>query len=91
MIKTAIRDIKDTELCLYETQKESKCYSYDTLTYLHETYPDTDFVMFVGSDMLLSFDKWFKADELAKLTQLKADGILTEEEFLAQKSKLLKL
>lgn len=70
MIKTAIRDIKDTELCLYETQKESKCYSYDTLTYLHKTYPDTDFVMFVGSDMLLSFDKWFKADELAKLTDL---------------------
>lgn len=29
------------------------------------------------------------ADELAKLAKLKADGILTEEEFLAQKAKLL--
>ena len=29
------------------------------------------------------------ADELAKLAQLKADGILTEEEFNAQKAKLL--
>lgn len=31
------------------------------------------------------------ADELAKLAKLKADGILTEEEFLTQKSKLLEL
>ena len=31
------------------------------------------------------------ADELAKLAKLKADGILTEEEFQAQKSKLLGL
>lgn len=29
------------------------------------------------------------ADELAKLAKLKVDGILTEEEFLAQKAKLL--
>ena len=29
------------------------------------------------------------ADELAKLAKLKADGILTEEEFQAQKAKLL--
>lgn len=29
------------------------------------------------------------ADELAKLAKLKADGILSEEEFQAQKSKLL--
>ena len=31
------------------------------------------------------------ADELAKLAKLKADGILTEEEFLTQKSNLLEL
>ena len=70
MIRTAIRDLNNTEICLYETLKEGKCYSYDTLTYLHETYPNTDFVMFVGSDMLMSFDRWYKAEELAKLTDL---------------------
>ena len=31
------------------------------------------------------------ADELAKLAKLKADGILTDEEFRVQKSKLLGL
>ena len=31
------------------------------------------------------------ADELAKLAQLKADGILTDEEFNTQKAKLLNL
>jgi len=30
------------------------------------------------------------ADELAKLAQLKESGVLTEEEFLSQKEKLLK-
>jgi len=31
-----------------------------------------------------------KADELAKLAKLKESGVLTEEEFLSQKEKLLK-
>lgn len=70
MVRTAVRDFKNIEICLYEALKTVKCYSFDTLTYLHGVYPDAEFVMFVGSDMLQSFDSWYRASELAKLTSV---------------------
>ncbi|MFN3939496.1 MAG: nicotinate (nicotinamide) nucleotide adenylyltransferase [Chitinophagales bacterium] len=33
-------------------------YTIDTLTYLHEKYPDNTFVLLMGSDNLLSIPKW---------------------------------
>lgn len=68
MLKSAVRAFPDTELCLYEAEKEGKCYTFDTLTYLHEVYPNAEFTMFVGSDMLLSFDRWYRVEEIAKMT-----------------------
>ena len=70
MLRAAVRGFDNVEICLYEAEKQEKCYSVDTLRYLHETYPDCDFVMFVGSDMLMSFDRWYKAEEIAKMTSL---------------------
>lgn len=70
MLRAAVRDFKNTEICLYEAEKEGKCYTYDTLISLHDVYPDTEFVMFVGSDMLLSFDRWYRVEDIAKMTSL---------------------
>lgn len=70
MLRAAIRDIENAEICLYEAEKDGKCYTFDTLTYLHETYPETEFTMFVGSDMLLSFDRWYRVEDIAKMTSL---------------------
>ena len=70
MLMAAVRGFENVEICLYEAEKDGKCYSFDTLNYLHETYRDTEFVMFVGSDMLLSFDRWYRVEDIAKMTSL---------------------
>ncbi|MBE6891850.1 MAG: nicotinate (nicotinamide) nucleotide adenylyltransferase [Ruminococcaceae bacterium] len=70
MLRAAVRNFPNTEICLYEAEKEGKCYTYDTLVYLHKTYPDAEFTMFVGSDMLLSFDRWYRVEDIAKMTSL---------------------
>ena len=70
MLRAAVRGFPNTKICLYEAEKEGKCYTFDTLTYLHQVYPEAEFVMFVGSDMLLSFDRWFRVEDLAKMTSL---------------------
>ncbi len=70
MLRAAVRDFPNTEICLYEAEKDGKCYTYETLVYLHETYPETEFTMFVGSDMLLSFDRWYRVEDIAKMTSL---------------------
>lgn len=67
MLRAAVRDIPGTEICLYETEKEGRSYTYDTAVYLRSVYPDKKLVLFVGSDMLLSFASWHRAEELAKL------------------------
>jgi len=33
-------------------------YTVDTLAYLHEKYPDREFVLIMGADNLVSFKKW---------------------------------
>ncbi len=70
MLRTAVRNFPDTEVCLYEAEKEGKCYTFDTLTYLHKAYTNAEFTMFVGSDMLLSFDRWYRVEDIAKMTTL---------------------
>ncbi len=70
MLRSAVRNFHNTEVCLYEAEKEGKCYTFDTLTYLHEVYPNAEFTMFVGSDMILSFDRWYRVEDIAKMTTL---------------------
>lgn len=41
-----------------EIKRGGKSYTVDTVSYLKSEYRDDDFYLFMGSDMLLSFDKW---------------------------------
>jgi|GEM_PF-2771431 len=49
----------------------------DVLDHLRKTHPDTEFVWIMGSDALLSFDRWINADHLMqnyKFIVLPRDG-----------------
>lgn len=50
-----------------ELKRGGKSYSFDTLTYLHSVYPDSEFFFIMGTDMLLCFDKWYRYKDLLKL------------------------
>lgn len=41
-----------------EIKRGGKSYTVDTVSYLKREYPDDELFLFMGSDMLLSFDKW---------------------------------
>ncbi|MFF5382165.1 nicotinate (nicotinamide) nucleotide adenylyltransferase [Pedobacter suwonensis] len=41
-------------------------YTIDTLTYLHEKYPEKEFVLIMGADNLVSFKKWKNYEVLLK-------------------------
>ena len=52
-----------------EIKRQGKSYSYDTLCALKRMYPDDELYFIIGSDMLLSFDKWYRyADILSMCT-----------------------
>lgn len=47
-----------------EVRRKGKSYSIDTVTELKSLYPDDELHLIIGSDMLLSFHKWYRYDEI---------------------------
>lgn len=66
MCRLLILSLKKTKLCLAEFERTGKSYSYDTVTLLKKKYPERSFTFVCGGDMLISFDKWYKFEELLK-------------------------
>ncbi len=44
----------------YEIRKNGKSYTVETLTHLKQQYPDIEWTLMIGSDMLLTFDGWYR-------------------------------
>jgi nicotinate-nucleotide adenylyltransferase len=51
----------------YELTRGGKSYSYYTVKHFRESYPDSRIYFIMGSDMLLSFETWYRADDLLKM------------------------
>ncbi len=50
-----------------EIKRGGKSYTVDTLRQIKEENPDAELFLFMGDDMILSFDKWYKYEEILKL------------------------
>lgn len=73
MCKAAFEDISDRiSVSDFEIKKSAKCYTYETVMYLKEKYPDSDFTVLCGEDMILCLDEWFEAEQLMKQCSFKA-------------------
>ena len=53
-----------------ELRRDGKSYTVDTLTMLKEKYPDDEFFLLIGSDMLLYFDKWYRWRDIQSMCTL---------------------
>ncbi len=60
LTRLAFADIPDAEVSDIEINREGKSYSADTLEQLMQLYPDAEFTFAMGSDMLLSFEQWYR-------------------------------
>lgn len=69
MLKIAVKDKSYFEISDIEFKRQGKSYTYDTLTLLEEMYPNDEFFLIIGADQFLSFDKWYRwQDILQKVT-----------------------
>ncbi len=55
-----------------EINRGGKSYTVDTVNAVKELYPEDDLYLFMGDDMFLSFDKWYKHEEIARMCTLVA-------------------
>ena len=67
MCEIVAADFSKAQVCDIEFKREGKSYTYDTVNLLKELYPNENFAFVCGGDMLVYFDKWYKADELMKM------------------------
>lgn len=70
MLKLALQDEQDVELCLYEVESEATInFSIDTVKYLQSIHPNDSFSFLIGSDQVTQLHKWKDIDELSRLVQ----------------------
>lgn len=53
-----------------EMKREGKSYTVDTLTELKKIYPEDELFLVIGSDMLLSFDRWYRYEDILSMATL---------------------
>ena len=53
-----------------EIKRGGKSYTVDTLTQIKEENPEAELFLFMGDDMLLSFDKWYCYQEILRLATI---------------------
>ena len=77
LCRLAFADIPGVEVSDMELRREGKSYSYDTVRQLREENPDAQLILVVGTDMLLSFEKWYQFHYLMENCAL---AVLAREE-----------
>lgn len=70
MCGLAFSECPNTEVSDMEIKREGKSYSVITLRQLHEKFPEDRLHFIMGSDMLLSFEKWYMYEEILTLAGL---------------------
>lgn len=66
----------------YEIKNNKPTYTYETISYLIENYPDFEFSFIMGSDQLDNFEKWNNFSEIISLMPFKV--FLRSEEYNRQ-------
>lgn len=66
MARLAFEDSAENITKVLDIEKDGNCYTYLTLQKLKKLYDDSQFFIIIGSDQLYDFDKWYRAESLAK-------------------------
>lgn len=82
LCKLAFGDVPGAVVSDMELEREGRSYTADTVSRLRERYPDDELILIVGTDMLESFEKWYRFEYLlqsctvAALSRAEDDGDL---------------
>ena len=70
MCRLAFEDCGFAEVSSYELSRAQVSYSADTVAHFKEIYPNDRLFFIMGSDMLLSFEKWHRFKDILKMCSL---------------------
>lgn len=67
MCRLAFGDIPYVTVSDYEISRPEVSYTVNTIKHLREIYPGDELFFIMGSDMLLSFEKWYRYEEILSM------------------------
>ena len=67
MCRLAFEDFSFVTVSDYEISRPEVSYTVNTIKHLREIYPGDELFFIMGSDMLLSFEKWYKYEEILSM------------------------
>ena len=70
LVKIAIGDNRKLKASDIEFKLSKPSYTIHTLAYLHEKFPENEFVLLLGSDNLASFKKWKNYEQILEQAEL---------------------
>lgn len=70
MCRIAFSDCENTEVSDWEIKREGKSYSVVTLRHMSEVFAGNRLYFIMGSDMLMSFERWYRCEEILSLSGL---------------------
>ena len=66
MCKLAFRQVPGAQVSDIELKREGRSYTADTVTALRSQYPEDELILVMGTDMLLSFEEWYRFEYLLR-------------------------
>ncbi len=82
MVKKAVQDLDKVEVLDIEVKKSGPTYTFETLRELQEKYPNSEFVLILGSDAVAGFDTWKEPNlvkTLARIYVVQRAGDFTQD------------
>ncbi len=64
MVRKALEGVEGIIACDYEMHLPKPSYTWNTLQALSRDYPEREFVLMIGGDNWLLFDKWYRAADI---------------------------
>lgn len=70
MCRLAAAECRGVEVSDWEIQQGGASFTADTLDALSAAHPDTEWFLFVGADMFMTLDTWWRFEDIAKMATL---------------------
>ncbi len=70
MCLKAFENVSEVEVSRLEIDRVGKSYTFDTVSAIRDLYPDSELYLLCGTDMILTFDDWYRYDELLRMINL---------------------
>ena len=66
MVQAAFSGMENVQVSDLELRRGGSSYTYETVEQVRELYPNDEILLFMGTDMFLSFDTWRNPESILK-------------------------